>query len=336
MQRASGIRSRFSSSRVSRPASSPELPLFARGIACVAAALLVVCGGWPEPAGDSGDKRGAQPRFVRAPHGPPPGGARTASVRFAVIGDYGASGADEQAVATLVNRLRPDFVVTTGDNNYPSGGADTIDENIGRYYHQFIGNYQGRWGPGSTTNRFFPVLGNHDWYTAGAKPYLDYFHLPNNERYYDVSIGDVHVFAVDSDANEPDGITGDSVQAAWLMGRLGASTARWNAVFFHHPPYSSGVHGSTPALQWPFGAWGAQIVFSGHDHSYERLAIDGVTYIVNGLGGNVIYDLEPPIEGSITAYNGAHGAILVEADAERLISTFLRTDGQVVDTVTLP
>jgi hypothetical protein len=65
-------------------------------------------------------------------------------------------------------------------------------------------------------NQFFPTLGNHDWYTPGAQPYLDYFHLPGNERYYDFVWGPVHFFAIDSDENEPDGVNQSSVQAKWL------------------------------------------------------------------------------------------------------------------------
>ncbi|MBZ0159711.1 MAG: metallophosphoesterase, partial [bacterium] len=117
--------------------------------------------------------------------------AQSASVRFAVIGDYGFAGQPEADVANLVKSWNPDFIITVGDNNYPSGAVSTIDNNIGQYYHDFISPYLGLWGPGATINRFFPSLGNHDWATTGAQPYLDYFTLPNNERYYDVVWGPV-------------------------------------------------------------------------------------------------------------------------------------------------
>ena len=63
----------------------------------------------------------------------------------------------------MVSRWDPDFIITTGDNNYPVGSADTIDANIGRYYERFIGNYRGAFGPGNHVNRFWPSPGNHDW-----------------------------------------------------------------------------------------------------------------------------------------------------------------------------
>lgn len=96
------------------------------------------------------------------------------SITFAIIGDYGFSdlGPYEGDVAALVKNWNPDFIITTGDNNYDFGGEDTIDKNIGQYYHKFISPYFGAYGPGATVNRFFPSMGNHDWYTPGAAPYL--------------------------------------------------------------------------------------------------------------------------------------------------------------------
>src|SRR5262249_24546019 len=69
-------------------------------------------------------------------------------VRFAVIGDYGAASLAEQLVADAVRSWSPDFIITTGDNNYPAGEAATIDRNIGYYYHDFIYPYVGSYGPG--------------------------------------------------------------------------------------------------------------------------------------------------------------------------------------------
>jgi tartrate-resistant acid phosphatase type 5 len=251
--------------------------------------------------------------------------------RFAVIGDYGSAGQAESQVADLVLGFEPDFIITTGDNNYPSGAAETIDENVGQYFHAFIAPYGGTYGAGAETNRFFPTLGNHDWITPGAEPYLDYFALPNNERYYDVAWGDVHLFALDSDQLEPDGIDEDSLQAAWLEQRLAASSARWKIVYLHHPPYSSGPHGSSVELRWPFRKWGASIVYAGHDHIYERLLIEEMPYVVNGVGGKERYTIAARIAGSLVAFDNVHGAVLVTADQNELASRFVTSDGRVFD-----
>jgi hypothetical protein len=258
------------------------------------------------------------------------------SVRFAVIGDFGAAGQPAQDVAALVQSWTPDFIVTTGDNNYPDGAASTIDDNVGQYYHAYIFPYAGAWGAGAAVNRFFPVLGNHDWNTAGAQPYRDYFTLPGNERYYETVKGPVHLFVVDSDPHEPDGNTAASIQGQWLQSRLAASTAPWKLVFMHHSPYSSGPHGSSVWMQWPFQAWGADAVLSGHDHLYERFAL-GIPYFVNGLGGNpALYEFQTVQPGSQARFTGEFGAMQVVARDDRIDFRFYRRNGALVDSLTLP
>src|SRR5262249_58732157 len=62
---------------------------------------------------------------------------------------------------------------------------------------------------------------------------------------------------------------------------------------FHHPPYSSANrHGSDPetrtALEPLFLKFGVNVVFSGHDHVYERIKPQkGITYFVTGAGGQL-------------------------------------------------
>ena len=267
----------------------------------------------------------------------PPVRREAAAVTFAVIGDYGEAGPGEAAVAALVRGWRPDFITTTGDNNYPDGMAETIDENVGQYYHDFIGEYRGRYGEGSPESRFFPALGNHDWRTSDLAPYLEYFTLPGNERYYSISWGPVDLFVVDSDQAEPDGNDAGSAQARWLMEGLAGSRARWQVVVLHHAPYTSGTHhGPSTALQWPFAAWGADAVIAGHEHLYERIERDGIAYFVNGLGGNHLrYELGPPIEGSATRFNADHGAMRVRATSDVLQLEFIAVDGRVIDARTL-
>ena len=122
-------------------------------------------------------------------------------VRFAAIGDFGKAGTNELNVSNLVKGWNPEFIITLGDNNYELGEQSTIDINIGYYYQEFIYPYTGIYGTGDTVNRFFPSLGNHDWYTSQAAAYLSYFTLPGNERYYDFVKGNVHFFSHDIDPN---------------------------------------------------------------------------------------------------------------------------------------
>jgi len=269
----------------------------------------------------------------------PPRVAGSNTTRLAVIGDFGVNTQAEADVAARVASWQPDAVITVGDNNYPDGTASTIDDNIGRYYHSFIDPYKGSHGTGATDNRFFPVLGNHDWRTASGTPplptpYLDYFELPGNERYYDVTVGSVHIFAIDSDPHEPDGIESTSVQADWLKAALAGSTAPWRLVFMHHPPYSSSsTHGSTPELQWPYAEWGANAVLAGHDHTYERIERNGILYFVNGIGGAPLYPMGAPITGSQVRYNADYGAMLIEATSDRITYWAINRNGVEIDKI---
>ena len=268
-----------------------------------------------------------------------------APIVFAVIGDYGNASDSEREVATRVAGWQPDFVITVGDNNYLYGAADTIDTNVGQFYHAFIYPYKGAYGAGAASNRFFPVLGNHDWGAAypnptGAQPYLDYFTLPGNGRYYDFVRGPVHFFALDSDENEPDGCTYPSVQSAWLQAGLAAATEPWKIVYLHHPPFLSGAdHTPTESMRWPFAAWGASAVLAGHSHTYERLVEDGIPYFVNGVGGAGLSTFNPvPASGSVYQYNLNFGAMRVEATSTEITFQFITKAGTLKDTlvVTLP
>jgi hypothetical protein len=180
-----------------------------------------------------------------------------------------------------------------------------------------------------------PSLGNHDWHSTGAQPYLEYFTLPGNERYYDFSYGPVHFFVLDSDSDEPDGADSKSIQANWLQSQLSNSKYPWKIVYMHHPPYSSGEHGDVDRMQWPFAEWGADVVISGHDHTYERISKDGNLYFVNGLGGRSKYAFRDIVDGSQVRYNEDYGAVLIVASEIMMRFQFINRQGMVVDAVEL-
>lgn len=255
---------------------------------------------------------------------------------LAVFGDYGNGGAGERSVAELVRRHNPDYIITTGDNNYPSGKASTIDQNIGQFYAAWIGSYKGAYGKGSEKNRFFPCIGNHDWMTWRGAPYKKYFDLPGNERYYDVILGNVHLFVLNSNKGEKHGTTENSRQAKWLREQLGKSDSRWKIVVMHHAPYvSDDLHGNSTWMQWPFKEWGATLVLSGHAHVYERSVVNGLTYIVSGLGGASSYPLAEKNAETLVQYNNKYGALFARAEENVLNLKFVTIDNEVIDTLTI-
>src|SRR5215211_1189631 len=110
--------------------------------------------------------------------------------RFAVIGDF-TSGTPLADVSNEIKSWNPEYVVTVGDNYYSDSSIDT---SVGQYFHEYVSPYKGSYGAGSSSgNRFWPALGNHD-YDRGLSNYTNYFTLPNNERYYTFTQGNVQNF----------------------------------------------------------------------------------------------------------------------------------------------
>jgi hypothetical protein len=253
------------------------------------------------------------------------------SIVFAQIGDFGYSGTAEKQVSGLVKSWNPDFIITTGDDNYNEGKYSTLIENIGQYYGDYIYNYD---APPEFRcngkafqegiNRFFPTPGNHDAANKdGLIPYYNYFTLPGNESFYKFSWGPADFFALNT-------VVGDlGEQKAWLEQQLAVSVSPFRIVFFHHSPYSESAHGSYEGTQWDYYTLGVDIIFTGHDHIYERIEKkeeDKVHYIVNGLGGRSIYECNiVPLSGDLFStfcYNGDYGAVKTIATKEKLIVEF--------------
>lgn len=273
---------------------------------------------------------------------------QAAQITIGVIGDYGSaylggsSLSNVQKVASLIKSWNPDFIITTGDNNYPDGEASNIDTNIGQFFHEYIHPYVGTFGSGSVSNRFWPSIGNHEWPfgVSFLAPYLAYFTLPGNERYYNHRHGPVEVFAVVGDRQEPDGATPTSVQAMWLSNALASSTAPWRIVYFHACPYSSSAtHGShtheADNMLWPFNEWDASAVYTGHNHLYERVLTNGLNYVTIGLGGGRIDGFVTPVAGSLSRYNTTYGAVRVVVTETNLVSEFINIFNQTIDTFSL-
>jgi hypothetical protein len=246
------------------------------------------------------------------------------------MGDYG-NGPGTAAVATLINNAAPDFVLSLGDGCY--GATPPIATQVGVPYGNWV-----------TNGRFWPALGNHEYSDAcgggsGAIGYLDYFTLPNNERYYDFVQGPVHFFVLNS-ATEPDGKTSTSIQAKWLKAKLAASTAPWQVVFFHHPPFSSSGSAQT-GMRWPFEKWGVDAVLTGHAHDYERISKDDNTdrvtlpYIITGLGGKSKGSFGKVVGGSQIRYNADYGALFVTATPTQLDFEFRTVTGAVIDSYSI-
>jgi 3',5'-cyclic AMP phosphodiesterase CpdA len=206
---------------------------------------------------------------------------RAGTVKFAVLGDFGSGDEPEHQLASQMAAFRRrfpfEFVITTGDNIIGSQD-DPADfaEKFERPFHTLL----------AAGVRFYATLGNHD--KLSNRSYGPW--NMNGRRYYTFAVRNVGFFALDS--NWP-----DRAQLAWLDEALGSSNEDWKICYFHHPLYSSGVkHGPDlelrVLLEPILGRHGVDVVFSGHDHVYERLTPqEGVSYFVTGSGGQDLHTL---------------------------------------------
>lgn len=195
-------------------------------------------------------------------------------------------------------------VLLLGDNTYPVG---TLAE--------FTDCYGPTWG--RFKERTLPAPGNHEYYTAGARGYFDYFGKAAAGGYYRVQLGSWQVYSLDSNlAPGP-----AAVQLAWLKAELAANPSHCTLAYWHHPLYSSGGHGSMPNMR---AAWealhaaGAEVVLSGHDHDYERFAPQdgagnfaarGVRQFVAGTGGAFLTPFLLPLANSEVRDNSRTGVL---------------------------
>ncbi len=102
----------------------------------------------------------------------------------------------------------------------------------------------------------------------------------------------------------------------------------------HRALYSSSRHGGDEKIREDLepllAHHGVDVVFSGHDHVYERTApIRGVTHVVSGGGGRELY---PANKGKwTTCSKPTHHAVLVHVDDSRLALEAVEPDGSVFD-----
>ncbi len=227
----------------------------------------------------------------------------TSELFFTVIGDWGQGSSAQGDIGNNMNADDPPLVLTVGDNAYTNGTQSDWDNNV------FIP----QWRNGILRRAvFMPTLGNHDLNSAGASNWANSVEikmhaLPRNapagqeERYFSFDSGNAHFIVLDSN---PPAI--NATQTAWLQNDLATTTRKWVFVFLHHTPYScANGFASIGSDHTVRGTWGplfeqheVDIVFLGHDHSYERsrLVDDyggdglGTIYVMTGGGGASLDD----------------------------------------------
>lgn len=236
-----------------------------------------------------------------------------------------------QATADLLKAQPFAAVLPLGDLQYPSGTL--LD---------FQTAYQPTWGSIKDISR--PIAGNHEYGNAGASGYFQYFGPAAGDPqkgYYSYDLGSWHLIALNSNCQEVGGCGVGSPQEQWLKADLAAHPAKCTLAYWHHPRFSSAMHGnnrSYDAFWQDLYAAGSEIVLSAHDHSYERFAPQtptaktdakrGIREFVVGTGGKNLYPFVATQANSEVRNNDTYGVLQLTLHTNSYSWQFLPIQGQ--------
>lgn len=260
---------------------------------------------------------------------------------FLVLGD---SGTGSSAQTKLAHRMMAEeaasLVLHTGDISQEDGSLDHLEA-----------HYFGVYAPLMSRVPFFPALGNHDYGTDLAAPWLFVHVLPASRapaadagRYYSFDWGEAHFVSLDTnllvheDASER--------MLAWLDRDLASSSRFWKIAFFHHPPFPSSHHLSDPIsakvrerILAVLDRHRVHVVFSGHEHNYQRSKPlrngsvvspgRGTVFFITGGGGAHLHPVGSRPELAFGAQE--HHYLRVEVGAWRMQIAAVTAEGRILD-----
>ena len=234
------------------------------------------------------------------------------------------TGSGCKASSDVVIALNPNVALAFGDNAYENGALS-----------DYTTRYDPNWGRFKAITQ--PVPGNHEYQTANATGYFDYFNGvgvqsgpagTRGQGWYSFDVGDWHFIAL----NSRSGGTVSTAQLDWLDADLRANTKPCTVAYWHHPFISRGNYTGYIAMKafWDrLYASRVDLVFTGHDHNYQRWAPmdgnknaqpDGVRQVIVGTGGGTTY-----------AVNGTHPLLEVKGTTRGVIALTLGATGYTAD-----
>jgi predicted phosphodiesterase len=250
---------------------------------------------------------------------------RTGSLKFVAMGDNGTGDQPQYDIglqmAAARSRFPFDLVIMLGDNMY--GGQSPND---------FVKKFEQPYAPLLAAGvKFQASLGNHD---RPENVSYKNFNM-NGQRYYTFARGNVRFFALDSTQM-------DQKQVEWLDGALGDAREDWKICYFHHPLYSNANrHGASVdlrvLLEPIFVRRGVDVVFSGHDHVYERIKPQkGIYYFVSGSAGQLRKgNMRPNPAETAAFFDQEQSFMLVEIAGDEMYFETISRTGKTVDSGTI-
>ena len=248
---------------------------------------------------------------------------RDGSVRFLVLGDTGTGDRAQFEVGALAERYRQivrfPLAIMLGDNMY---GHERPQDFARKFELPFAALLNGK-------VEFHAALGNHD--DPNQKFYKP-FNL-GGERYRTFKKNSVRFFVLDSNYMDP-------TQLQWLEKELAASGSDWKIAYFHHPLYTSATRGPEielrKVLEPLFVKYDVSVVFTGHEHVYERSTPQhGITYFVAGGSAKLRRNDLQRSATRATGYDDDRSFMLVEIDGDQLYFQALTRTGATIDKGTI-
>lgn len=245
--------------------------------------------------------------------------------RFAAFGDTRTGHTVHQAVIDAVAREKVDFYIHTGDMVEVGG----LEEQWDRFFQIER--------PLIDHAPIFPAIGNHDLSTRDFYGRFFLTHLwSDSVNYYYQDWGDLRIVAVDANIECRKGCTQNEYARRALED--GARKGMLLVMSLHHPPYSSGAHGSYMSIRHAIEEMaienGVELVFAGHDHNYERTKPqNGVTYVVAASAGAPIRPVYPQPFTAV-ARTEPH-FVLVDVEKDRMSLRAINLEGDTFDEVVL-
>jgi Calcineurin-like phosphoesterase/Purple acid Phosphatase, N-terminal domain/IPT/TIG domain len=271
---------------------------------------------------------------------------------FLVLGDsgWGARTPSQGQVAQKFSQEKPSLILHTGDLVYG-------DTTRGGTFAGYQRNYFDYYASTMSYAPFFPCPGNHDYELPDAIPYLSVHSVPtegvppaDRGRYYSFDWGNVHFVSLDAHQSLERCVNGDGAMLRWLDNDLRSTRQFWRIVFFHYPPFATGVNVNDIQCRWARESivpilenYGVQVVFNGHEHSYQRnvpirrnVQVDqgiGTNYFTSGGGGALLYDV--PSKPLVAVAKKEFHYLRAEVQGTQITVRSIRQDGAELDNFTI-
>ncbi len=270
--------------------------------------------------------------------------ATDTTLRWLVLGDWGTGGQIQRrvarAMAEVARRAPVHWILSTGDNFYPSGVRSADDP-------RWESHFERVYAESSLRVPWYPVLGNHD-YRGHPDAQVAYsqrnrlWRMPARYYTHEHTLPDgTPVLFVALDTQElltgPD--TARRRQLQWLERTLRRFSRGWKFAVGHHPLRSAGAYGENAQLlrllKPLFDRYGVAAYFCGHEHDLQLLRHpdDRFVCVISGAGGGV----RSTSYGPFTLFAAAQpGFVYAALGPQTLRLWFIAADGSILAVETVP